>query len=233
MITRRSEQLALPLGLQDFAIFDTFWAPPGDPLLGYLRALGTEQTAAGCWIRGGPATGKSHLLQAVCESLGDESVYVPLKLLDDAGPAVLEGLSSRLCLCIDDLDAVAGHAEWELALFALLNEVMDRQGLVVVSAQAAPRDSGLSLPDLESRLGRLPLFRLRTLGEEESVLALRLRAEHRGLQLPEETARYLLQRSRRDMASLYSLLDRLDNESLRAQRRLTIPFVRDVLRRAD
>ncbi len=45
----------------------------------------------------------------------------------------------------------------------------------------------------------------------------------------EETANYLLTRRKRDMASLYALLDRLDLESLKAQRRLTIPFVKTVL----
>ena len=47
--------------------------------------------------------------------------------------------------------------------------------------------------------------------------------------MPGETARYLLKRSKRDMASLFGVLDKLDLESLRAQRRLTIPFVRDAL----
>jgi DnaA family protein len=51
----------------------------------------------------------------------------------------------------------------------------------------------------------------------------------RGLDLPVETANYLLTRRKRDMASLYALLDRLDLESLNAQRRLTIPFVKTVL----
>ena len=32
------------------------------------------------------------------------------------------------------------------------------------------------------------------------------------------------------MASLYDVLDVLDEEALRAQRRLTVPFVRDVLK---
>ena len=49
-------------------------------------------------------------------------------------------------------------------------------------------------------------------------------------ELPADTARFLMARSRRDMRSLYELLDKLDLEALRAQRRLTIPFVRDVLR---
>jgi DnaA family protein len=34
---------------------------------------------------------------------------------------------------------------------------------------------------------------------------------------------------KRDMASLYAMLDRLDTEALKAKRRLTVPFVKKVL----
>ena len=80
-------------------------------------------------------------------------------------------------------------------------------------------------------MSQLPAFRLRPLEDVDRGRALQLRARHRGLDLPDDTARYLLTRSRRDMASLYHLLDRLDTEALRAQRRLTIPFVRTILER--
>jgi DnaA family protein len=73
------------------------------------------------------------------------------------------------------------------------------------------------------------VFRLHSLDDEERAAALRLRAHHRGLDLPGETARYLLKRSRRDMRTLYALLDALDTAALSQQRRLTIPFVRTVL----
>ena len=108
-----------------------------------------------------------------------------------------------------------------------------QRGQLVVSAIVSPRESGIRLPDLASRLSQLPAFRLRTLAESERLHALRLRAALRGLELPEETARYLLTRSRRDMGSLYALLDTLDREALRAQRRLTVPFVRGVLAHRD
>ena len=55
------------------------------------------------------------------------------------------------------------------------------------------------------------------------------RARLRGLELPPETGRYLLNHYRRDMASLCALLDELDLASLAAQRRLTIPFVKGIL----
>jgi DnaA family protein len=158
-------------------------------------------------------------------------VYLPLERFVDAGPAILEGLASRRGVCLDNIDAVVGIDDFELALFALLNQIADRQVLLVVSAKAAPRDCGFRLADLQSRLSRLPVFRVEPLDETGRVQALRLRASQRGLELPDDTARFLLNRSRRDMTSLYRLLDTLDTEALIAQRRLTIPFVREVMQR--
>ena len=100
---------------------------------------------------------------------------------------------------------------------------------LIVSAASAPRECPIELADLQSRFAKLPVFQIHVLDEDERVRALQLRSRHRGLELPDDTARYLLKRSRRDMASLYDVLDRLDGEALRAKRRLTIPFVRDVL----
>ena len=85
------------------------------------------------------------------------------------------------------------------------------------------------LPDLVSRLSQLPTYSIRPLADEDRKKALQMRASNRGLELPDETAQYLVTRIRRDMSSLYSLLDTLDEEALRAQRRLTVPFVKDVL----
>jgi DnaA family protein len=46
--------------------------------------------------------------------------------------------------------------------------------------------------------------------------------------MPEAVAHYLLQRHARDLTALFGLLERLDRASLAAQRRLTVPFVREV-----
>jgi len=222
-------QLALPLQLQDHAVFESFWPAQNQPLVSYLAELAAGTQDAGCWIWGKASTGKSHLLQAVCARLGDRSIYVPLADLAQSGPAILDGLASRHCICLDDLDAVAGDAAWELALFALFNQLSDNGGLLLASSAAAPRDSGIDLADLRSRMSLLTVFQLQPLGEQDTTLALQLRAKHRGLDLPADTASYLMSRTRRDMGSLYALLDRLDAEALRTQRRLTIPFVRTVI----
>jgi len=222
-------QLVLPLRLADHAVFASFLDHGNETLVSTLVSLSSGDPGQGCWLWGSPATGKTHLLQAVCEQAGDRPVYLPLEMLAAAGPDILEGLASRGLVCIDDIDHVAGEDAWEVALFNLFNDLQESGGQLIVSARAAPRECGIALADLASRMSRLPVFQINALDEQQRVAALQLRARHRGLELPDDTAAYMLKRSRRDMASLYGLLDKLDLEALRAQRRLTIPFVRDVL----
>ncbi len=222
-------QLALPLQLQDHAVFESFWPAGNDTLVSYLNELAATGNGPGCWIWGAAATGKTHLLQAVCEKSGDRAVYVPLTHLKDAGPGILEGLSSRQFVCLDDVHLVAGDTDWDLALFELYNMIMDADGVVLATANAAARECRFGLADLESRFSLLPTFRLSALEEAERIKALQLRAHYRGLDLPDDTANFLLNRSRRDMASLYALLDQLDTAALEAKRRLTIPFVKETL----
>ena len=222
-------QLALPLRLADHAVFGSFLATGNEPVVDYLYSLTESATGHGAWLWGAPATGKSHLLQAACERFGDRAVYVPLQELRAAGASLLEGLDSRDLVCIDDIDRVAGDEAWEQGLFNLCNDVHEAGNQLIVSATSPPRESGILLADLRSRMQRLPTFHLHVLDDAQRVAALQLRARHRGLDLPDESARYLLTRSKRDMRSLYELLDKLDLEALRAQRRLTIPFVRSVL----
>jgi DnaA family protein len=227
-------QLVLPLRLADHAVFASFFAHGNEALVATLVELArgaVDGGGHGCWLWGAASTGKTHLLQATCDRAGDRSVYIPLSTFVAAGPAILEGLASRELVCVDDIGNVAGEADWETALFDLCNQVFDAGGQLIVAASTAPRECPIRLPDLASRLSRLPVFHVHALDDEQRVGALQLRARHRGLELPGDTARYLLKRSRRDMASLYELLDKLDLEALRLQRRLTIPFVRDVLQR--
>lgn len=223
-------QLALPLSLADHAVFASFLPSGNEEVVNLLDGIATTSLGDGCWIWGAASTGKTHLLQAVCERAGDRSVYLPLDVLIDAGPELIEGLQSRDIICIDDISSVAGSDAWERALFILYNELVPHGGQLVVAARMAPRECPFALADLASRMSQLPTYNVQALDEQDRAAALKLRAGHRGLDLPDDTARFLLNRSRRDMRSLYELLDILDREALRAQRRLTVPFVRDVLK---
>ena len=222
-------QLALPLQLQDHAVFASFLSTGNEALVEFLEKAAAGSPGVGCWLWGGAATGKTHLLQAVCERAGDEALFLPMAVAMDAGPAILDGLENRRIVCLDDIHLAAGDSDWEVGLFALCNSLTDAGSQLVCSATTASRQVDFGLDDLASRLSRLPVFQVHALDEPARMTALKLRAEHRGLDLPDETARYLLTRARRDMSHLYALLDHLDAEALKAQRRLTIPFVREVL----
>ncbi len=222
-------QLALPLQLQDHAVFESFWSAGNDALVAYLTELCANGASPGCWIWGAAATGKTHLLQAICDRTDDRSIYLPLVVLLEAGTEVLDDLENREFICLDDIDTIAGNPEWERSLFELCNQAQDSGGKVIISATATARECGFKLKDLESRFTRLPPFHIQPLADADRLKALQLRAMLRGLDLPRETANYLLTRRQRDMASLYALLDKLDLEALKAQRRLTIPFVKSVI----
>jgi len=100
---------------------------------------------------------------------------------------------------------------------------------LVVAANAAPQGLALVLPDLMTRLGWGLVFQLNELNDEQKVVALQARAEAIGMQMNDDVARYLFSRTRRDMHSLFSLLEALDDATLVAQRRLTIPFLKAFL----
>lgn len=222
-------QLPLAIGLDDDAVFETFYREGNDALVGHLEHLCAQKEGVGAWLWGRAASGKSHLLQAVCDRLGSSAVFLPLKELKSVGPEVLDGMAERASVCLDDVDAVAGDPAWERGLFNLFESAREHEAFLVVSSSGPPREAGVELRDLQSRLTLLPTFQVKSLDDDGRLQALALHAERRGLELPDETAKFLARRARRDMASLYSLLDRLDDEALIAKRRLTVPFVRQVL----
>ena len=104
-------QLTLPLRLTDHAVFASFLATGNEALVATLRALADGGVDTGCWLWGATSTGKTHLLQAVCEQAGDQSVYVPLAALKEAGPAILDGLASRVNFAAarNDSQIIARH----------------------------------------------------------------------------------------------------------------------------
>ena len=123
--------------------------------------------------------------------------------------------------------------EWERALFAVYRDAEDRGASLLMAARAAPPQLTFALPDLASRCTAAARLTLKALDDASQLAALQLRAQQRGFELPDDTARYLQRRLPRDLSSLFAVLDELDTAALAEQRRLTVPFIREVLARRE
>jgi len=132
-------------------------------------------------------------------------------------------------VCLDDIQAVLGQAHWEEALFHAFNRMRDAGKQLLIAADASPRKLPIKLADLQSRLSLALVFQLHELSDDDKLRALQLRASRRGLQLPDDVGRFLLARSVRSMTVLFDTLEQLDTASLQAQRKLTIPFLKEAL----
>jgi DnaA family protein len=224
-------QIPLGVRLPDRAVFESFLPARNAEALAHARRVAGGGPAGLTWLCGPHGAGKTHLLQAICAAAGARARagYVPLAQVAVLGVGVLEGLPQLECLCLDDIDTVIGQGDWERGIFALARELQDSGGALIAAAQAPPALLSWALPDLGSRCAAGAVLQLRMLDEAEQSQALKLRARARGFELPDETLQWLQRRFPRDMASLYELLDTLDEAALVAQRRLTIPFIREVL----
>jgi DnaA-homolog protein len=225
------EQLPLGVRLRAASTFASFQPGPNASLVAALQARALTPALAPLWLYAPPGAGRTHLLQATCALAGARGRRVGYLPLAAAWPSaeMTAGLEQLDVVCLDDLERVAGDGAWERALFALYNDLAERGGNLVISANAAPAALGVALPDLASRLAACIVWQLRPLDEAEQGMALLVRARALGIELPEETLSYLQRRLPRDLGALCDALDRLDAAALSQQRRLTVPFVRSVL----
>ena len=220
------QQLPLRVRPNETARFETF--VPG-PNCEVLQLLSGGSAPPVLWLWGRPGTGKSHLLRAACAAASDRGgVATYIDLQATAAPGLLDGCEALDLVALDGLDLVAGDADWNAAIFRLHTLLQDGPGRLLISSTAPPAALRLTLPDLRSRLLAAPVHQLREL-DEAGRSGAEARAARRGLVLSREAAAYLVHRLPRDMHSLCAVLDRLDEAALVAQRRLTVPFVREVL----
>jgi DnaA family protein len=227
-----NQQLALAIQLNDDRTLDDFYWSNNLLLQQHLlNLLQTQNSHHLLYLWGIAGSGKSHLLQACCQALPhSETIYLPLQTLREFDPQILEGLETTPLICIDDIDAIVGLAHWEEALFHLYNRIRDdEKGKLLVSASAPPTQIPFKLADLQSRLSWGLVLQLNELEDEEKIKTLQARALKRGFELPTSVVQFLIHRCARNMHDLEKLLNELDKTSLAAQRKITIPFVKQAL----
>ncbi|GAB2191072.1 DnaA regulatory inactivator Hda [Sessilibacter sp. MAH2] len=232
-----SPQLPLEVNLDDEPTFANYYLGESSEnkqaviqLVEFVQGRGIENFV---FLWGYESVGLTHLLQAsqhLAEALGNRAVYISLHDHKKHTPESLLAISEKCeFLCLDDFDVIAGNAEWERAVFHLYNRMRDAGHRILIAAHEPLQSMKVSLPDLKSRLSYGVTYQIKPLSDDEKVHALQLHANELGLSLNEETAWFIVHRASRGLSELFEILNKLDRASLAEKRKITIPFVKQVM----
>jgi len=226
-------QYTLAVTLPEDETLDSFYGAAQSAAVVYLKHyLAGKPPRSPVYLFGASGSGKSHLLYASCVKAQELGLTSQLLSLDDYkawSPRILDGLEELDLVCLDNVQAIATDLTWQVAVFDLYNRMLEQGKALIIVANATPTELGFRLADLVSRLQACISFQLRLLVDEDKQRLLQQKAHLRGMDLPDEVARYLLNRQQRDIRDLVRILDLLDKASIVHQRRLTIPFVKEIL----
>lgn len=228
-----SHQLTLEISPNEEATLEHFCWSKNELAEKVIQDFLKMQSEHFLYLFGGEGTGKTHLLQALCHAMtlkGFSSRYIPLALFQEWGAEAIESPELPTLLAIDDIDVIANNKAFEEALFHLYNRIRDNpQHFLLIAAKKPPTQIGIQLPDLSSRLSSGLIIKLEELDDFAKVSVLKKHAKARGFDLSEQVALFLIQRCTRSMHVLSELLNMLDKASLAAKRKITIPFVKQIL----
>lgn len=172
---------------------------------------------------GPPGSGKTHLARLWAAECG--AAVLPAR---DLPTADLPALSAHGAVAVEDAETAAGDPQAEAAFFHLHN-LVTQAGHLLVSAAHPPRDWGLTLPDLASRLQAASVARIDPPDDALlSAVLIKLFAD-RQITVPPALIPYLVTRMERSIAAARTLVARLDAHALAAGRPITRQLAAEVM----
>jgi DnaA family protein len=226
------EQYPLHFEFRANQTFDDFFAGANQPILDDLKqcVLGHGEQQIFLWAKTGQ--GKSHLLQSCChfaQAHEHSSFYFDLARYRLHNPAIFLGLDDYEVVCVDNVDAIIGLTKWEQALSAFMQRHYERGHRLILSATNLPNHMRLKTSNVKANLGWGLMVQLKTLVNTSSVDALIFRADAMGLEISPQVGRFLTIQHQDELEGLWRLLEKLDRASLSAKRKLTVPFLKQLL----
>tara|TARA_Y100000814_G_scaffold219723_1_gene164067 strand:- start:1261 stop:1941 length:681 start_codon:yes stop_codon:yes gene_type:complete len=221
-------QIPLDVSLSEYMTFETFYLGPNKSVVDSLR----DEKNQLIWLAGLEGFGKTHLLHAFLNSHEHENkkvLYLPMSESQDFTPDILDNLAQYDLVAIDDIENIIGDMTWEEQLLKFYEDSYSTRNKILITANDTPKGLNFLLPDLSSRFNLALIERLRPMNEDEMIKAILIHSKARGFDLPEDSAKYLINRAPRDVSVLVDMIKLLDYESLSMQRKLTIPFIKTVL----
>lgn len=223
----RDAQLALQFSPAGVGTFDNFVRIGNEEVFTLVQQACEARTPHLVVVWGAPGSGKSHLLDAVCQR-AQGAPYIPLGS-SELEPAVLEGMEALAQVVLDDLDSICGENAWGEAIFHLANRCAQRGSQLWVATKTPPAQLTGVLPDLRSRLSQGLILHLTPPSDGRLPEFLEEWARMKGLVMSREVIQYIVTRAPRAPARLFPLLERLAEATLVRQKRPSVPIVKELL----
>ena len=228
----KAAQIALPLSFDRQFSFDNYFSQQRKLIVDNLMSLIASQGEPIIGLWGGSGSGKTHLINASAHYARQQDLS--FQLYDGIELArydadLFEDLETCQVLAVDNLDALCGHRKWEEKFYQLINISRNEELKLLFTLTENPSYLNCQLADFQSRLSWGLLLQLPTTGENEIANIIKLRAAMLGIDLSEEVIGYLLTHYSRQLTEQIELLRILDNASLSAQKRITIPLIKQTL----
>ncbi|NOQ37226.1 MAG: DnaA regulatory inactivator Hda [Methylococcaceae bacterium] len=212
--------------------FNTFFPASNQEIMTELQELVSGAGEQQIFLYGEDGFGKSHLLQACCQlahKKGMSPFYYPFNKKNLPTLSMFEGLEEVELVCFDNVSEITGDLDWEQTFLNFLNQHLENNNRLVLAARSHPQDIAVKLPDLKNCLNAGLALKLEPLEETEIVEALIYKASYMGITISRKVGHFLVTHYASDMPSMWVLLGQLDKATLSAQRKLTIPFLKQIL----
>jgi DnaA family protein len=191
----------------------------GDSLIGNSAEL---------WLYGAPGVGKTHLGLLIAARFQFD-YYDCSDISPELASELFEYLDVGTGVVLDRVDRWLHNATSESALFSWWKR--KENGLVLISETSPRADEFITLSDLASRAHAAMILPLDGLDDDGIGCLFQCQLERLGIELAPEVVRFLNPRLPRNPAKLMDLLAAMDQESLRDQRKITVPWLKQLLLR--
>ena len=230
----KPKQLIFPFQINQKASFDSFFCSPDNQnLMTRLADIAISQDANELIIHGEKGSGKSFLMQAICNELSSSEkqfAFIPMKKALNMGVEIFQNLGSLDTVCIDDLQLIFANQEWETALFNLINECQQSNCSLILSLGGTqPVEESIVLPDLLSRIKRMEFLALHAVQDELFNKAIVFVAQQLEIKIDNAELEFLLKHQTRVFSLLVENIITLDKQAASLKRKITIPLIKETL----
>jgi len=227
--------------------FENFVQGPNNRLA-YAAALAVSENRGDTYnpyfIHGGVGLGKTHLLQAICQTILQTRPEVRIYYVSCEGfasqlmEAVQAGRMSEFrhrfrdidVLVVDDIHFLGGYEQTQEEFFHTFNTLYQAKKQIVLSSDAVPND----IPDIEERLlsrfNQGLVARLEKPTYETRVYILKMKARLRNIAIPDDVICYLANQIDSNIRVLEGALTKIQAQAGVANRPIDLELAREALR---